>query len=179
MKTKKAFSSSILCGLSVLSLVLCGCSNVKENLGLEKEAPDEFAVIRRAPLEIPEQLVLPPPRPGMPRPQENAPVQEAKAAIFGSGQNATTEKSAAENAILQKTGSNQTASDIRAAVDTDAERLKDANKPVAQKLLGIVGQGGEEPSASVVNAEEEAERIQKNIKEGKPVTEGETPTVEE
>jgi len=42
-----------------------------------------------------------------------------------------------------------------------------------------LGLDGDQPSASIVNAKEESERLQQNEASGKPVTEGKTPTIEE
>ena len=58
---------------SVLSFVvgfatiagLSGCGDRSGNiLGFEKSAPDEFAVVKRAPLTLPPEYGLRPPRPG-------------------------------------------------------------------------------------------------------------------
>ena len=45
-------------------LALSGCSDAKEQLGLTRSAPDEFAVVKRAPLAMPPDYTLRPPRPG-------------------------------------------------------------------------------------------------------------------
>ena len=45
--------------------MLAGCSGgVQESLGLKKKAPDEFAVVRNAPLSLPPNFSLRPPKPG-------------------------------------------------------------------------------------------------------------------
>jgi len=45
--------------------------------------------------------------------------------------------------------------------------------------LGWTIGGSDEPESSVVDAKAEVERLQKNEEEGKPVTEGETPSKQE
>jgi hypothetical protein len=52
------------------ALVLSGCTNFKRAIGLEPTMPDEFEVEARAPLTIPPDFDLRPPKPGAPRPQE-------------------------------------------------------------------------------------------------------------
>lgn len=47
-----------------LAMAAAGCSGLKDNLGLEKKAPDEFAVVRNAPLSLPPNFNLRPPKPG-------------------------------------------------------------------------------------------------------------------
>ncbi len=174
------FSFTFLC-LAVLP-VLAGCSDVRDTIGLTKDAPDEFSVVRRAPLEIPPGLTaaaLPPPRPGMPRPQETAPSEDAREALTGSKSEVyAAEASASEDVLLQKTNADQTDPSIRRTLDKESEELKDVNKPVIQKLTGLA-KGESENSATIVDAQKEYERLKKNKEEGKPATEGETPYIEE
>jgi Protein of unknown function (DUF3035) len=48
---------------------LAGCDSVKQAIGLESVPPDEFAIETQAPLTIPPDFDLRPPKPGAPRPQ--------------------------------------------------------------------------------------------------------------
>ena len=59
---KHGIAISCLLFGAVLSLSACG--GTKEKLGLTKKAPDEFAVVRRAPLSMPPDYTLRPPTPG-------------------------------------------------------------------------------------------------------------------
>lgn len=159
------------------ALLLTGCSNPRESLGLNKKAPDEFAVVKRAPLSMPPDYKLHPPQPGAPRPQELTTSNAARETVFGtaaSGAKGTT----TDSVLLQKAGAESADPSIRRTVDAETAQLHDRNKPVAEKLLGIGGDK-DEPSASVVNAAEEAERLRKNETEGAPLTRGDTPTIEE
>lgn len=47
-----------------VALATAACSNVRDDLGLAKKAPDEFAVVRNAPLSLPPNFNLRPPKPG-------------------------------------------------------------------------------------------------------------------
>jgi hypothetical protein len=175
-----------LLAISLLSLVTAGCSanQVRDQLGLTRESPDEFSVVRRAPLEIPKELLsteetLPKPELGAARPQESAPDVVARQTLLGVEATQTPDQtSAADQAFLQKTGTLNSEKNIRARIDQETEKLHDRNKPVAERLLGI---GGSKytPSASVVNATEESKRLRENIAEGKSITDGETPSIEE
>lgn len=169
--------------IQILCLALLGlgaCSEAKEQLGLEKEAPDEFAVIKRAPLDLPPNYNLRPPRPGAPRPQEQATNKQAKEALFGNspGSQIHGTPSSAESVLLFQAGGNRADPAIRQKIDSETQELRDRNKPVAQKLFGIGGDP-DAVSASIVDAPEEAERIRQNIEDGKAVTEGNTPSIEE
>jgi len=50
--------------VAALAVGTGACSSLKDNLGLEKKAPDEFAVVRNAPLSLPPDYNLRPPKPG-------------------------------------------------------------------------------------------------------------------
>lgn len=158
--------------------VLSGCSSVKKQVGLEKTVPDEFRVVKRAPLTQPPDYVLRPPRPGAPRPQEQTTSDQAAQAVFGNAPVADTSAiTDGESALLNQAGSSIADPDIRQRVDSETEDLPEHKKPVAQRLLGIGGKDGD--AATVVNAKEEAQRLKDNAEKGKPVTEGETPSIEQ
>lgn len=169
--------------LSVIAfstLALSACDTAQEQLGLEKTAPDEFKVVKRAPLEMPPNFNLRAPAPGAPRPQEQRTVEQAKETVFGEAQAPTTEiqaRTAGEGALLQQAGAGYADPSIREKVDAETSEFKDRNKAVVDKLLDLGGSG--QASASVVDASKEAERLRKNKESGKPVTEGETPSIEE
>ncbi len=168
----------ILCDLSTSLIALGGCSGVRNSLGLDKDSPDEFAVLTRAPLEIPSNLTLPPPQPGMPRPQETSVSVKAQKAMFGSEKEASQGVSASEDMLLQKTGADQSDPNIRATVNKETAAMSERNKPVVQKLLKLGGEK-QDSSATVVDAKKEYERIKKNAEEGKDITDGDTPVIEE
>ena len=67
-----------------ICLGIGACSNLKKSLGMIRSAPDEFNVVARAPLGLPESLdEFPEPRPGAARPQELEPTAMAQHALFG------------------------------------------------------------------------------------------------
>ncbi|MFP4314060.1 MAG: DUF3035 domain-containing protein [Alphaproteobacteria bacterium] len=152
--------------LSVGAFGLAGCSSVKDQVGLSRSSPDEFMVVKNAPLAMPPDYTLRPPRPGAPRPQDVAASEAARATVFGAdSENAGSaqEQDGAENVLLQKAGSGQANPDIRSVVDQETARMKNENQSVANKLLGW---GDDEPKGEVINAKEEAERLkEKNIEQ--------------
>lgn len=168
------------CGFVLLT---AGCSQVKSELGLDRHTPDEFAVMQRAPLEIPADLTtLPKPQPGMPRPQDVTAKQQAQEVILGTPAKppaaqevaVSAKPSAAENALVNKIGGGTTDAQIRAKIANEKEDEKDT-RPVVKRIFGI---GSETVGSNVLDAQGEAERIQKAKKAGKPITEGETPSME-
>lgn len=189
--------------LTAAPLLLSACDRVKEEVGLTRREPDEFAVIKRAPLEIPPDLVaLPIPQPGAPRPQEPSAQAVAENALFGddimetatvdSGSElqpvipkrvppagtATTTQAAptqGEAVLLQTTGAAETKADIRKKVDEEAEDFSYEEQAVIDKLLDRK----RDASGSVIDPEAEAKRLQKVQAEGKPLTAGGVATVED
>ncbi|WP_419815957.1 DUF3035 domain-containing protein [Glacieibacterium sp.] len=85
--------------LSVVALSACGKGGLAN-----RGAPDEFAISRNAPLVMPPDFALTPPRPGEPRPltQDSSQTQAAQA-LFGPGVRVPP-KSASELNILDKAG---------------------------------------------------------------------------
>lgn len=145
--------------LPIVTLAIVGCSETKETLGLEKQAPDEFQVLKHAPLELPPNFTLRPPKPGAPRPQEQAPFVQAKQTVFGAETTQTSETTptSAEAALLQGAGATSTDPNIREKVDAEAKEFVDDNRPVAQKLLGVFGDDA--PKGRVIDPAEEMERL--------------------
>lgn len=142
------------------TLVLSACSDARERLGLVRSAPDEFKVVKNAPLEMPPSLQLPAPRPGAPRPQELAVAEQAKEVLLGEKTNQSAPISTAESALLQEAGADQSQEDIRFLIDSEEGLVDESSQSVAKRLLGIGGD--REEGDSVLNAEEEAERL-KNL----------------
>jgi hypothetical protein len=68
---------------SIAATSLGGCASVRQALGSEKLAPDEFRVVSKAPLVVPPEFNLRPPRPGEARPMELRADLQARTAVFG------------------------------------------------------------------------------------------------
>ncbi len=171
----------------ILLLLTSACSptNVRDRLGLSKSAPDEFAVVKRAPLEVSPEILngniaLPEPKIGTSRPQEKRPELVAQETLLGKTTKENNENSLsnADKFFLQKTGVDTTQKDIRTTINQETEGLYDRNKPVVERLFGFRG-SVHTPSATVVNSNEEAQRIRNNRANGKSIIDGETPSIEE
>jgi hypothetical protein len=147
--------------LSIAVAGLGACSGVRETIGLSRSAPDEFKVVKRAPLEMPNAFTLPPPRPGAPRPQETAIPKVVENALLGTSQQPAS-LSDGERALLQQTEAAQAAPDIRSTVDAETETLSEEGQSVTQKLLGM---GGLNKKSDVLDAKEEAKRLNSGTQE--------------
>lgn len=158
---------------------LAACSSAKEQLGLTKSAPDEFAVVKRAPLAMPPDYALRPPRPGAPRPQEMHPEDQARTAVFGAPVDTGDGFTKSEAAFLEQAGAFNAQPNIREAVDSETAAMAPKDQPVAKRLLNIGSDKKQEPATTVVDPKAEAERLRQNKETGQPVTAGETPSIEQ
>lgn len=167
---------AILC-LTVGALALSGCSSARRTFGLERTPPDEFAVVSRAPLSLPPEFKLQPPRPGAARPQEVGATQQAAATVFGG--NAATRASGAASSgeadLLTRAGASAADGDIRTKIDRESTSLAVADKRWIDSLLFWQKP---EPAGAIVDARKESQRLRENAAVGKPVTEGNTPVIE-
>lgn len=162
------------------TITLSACEGTKEQLGLTRQTPDEFAVMKRAPLEMPPEYKLRAPSPGAARPQEQQSKVQARTVIFGNGeQKSAAQPASGEAALLQQAGTDSAQPNIRATVDQETATLAPKEQPVAQKLLGLTLGKDKTAPATIVDAEAEAARLKKNRAEGKPATKGDTPSREE
>jgi len=158
---------------AALGLSACG-SSLSESLGYGKESPDEFAIVTKAPLVIPPDYSLRPPRPGAPSPRETSPHAVAQQALLGSsiGAGNADSRTAGEQTLLANAGAIGADSSIRELIDDETRALKHKDEKFLDDVL--FWQKPQEPNR-VVNAGAEAQRIRENQAQGRPVTEGETP----
>ncbi len=96
----------IICG-AAMALSACGKSGLAAH-----NAPDELAISRNAPLVVPQDFALTPPRPGAPRAAGQDAQGAAMEALFGPGVKVPP-KSPAEQQLLDKAGAAATDPAIR------------------------------------------------------------------
>src|ERR1700709_2481332 len=75
------FFSPLLLGGALVLLGGCNGDKMARTFGLSRDAPDEYTVTTRAPLWMPPDYNLRPPRPGAARPQEQSERQQAQEAL--------------------------------------------------------------------------------------------------
>lgn len=173
-----------IAGAVAMILALGACQGVRDQLGLTKQSPDEFKVVARAPLTLPPEFTLRPPEPGIPRPQEGTPAQQARQAIFRLEQPKAQPleqeirvdgRSRGELSLLKAAGADNIDPAIRRTIDSETQRLNAESDDFIDAL--VFWRKKEDPGL-VVDAAEEAKRLRENAALGKPVTAGETPTIE-
>jgi hypothetical protein len=88
--------------IAALGLAATGCSSVGKALGGGKNPPDEFAIVTKAPLTLPPDYALRPPRPGETRPQEKSTSERAQELLVGDA--SKTPPSQGELLLVQQVG---------------------------------------------------------------------------
>lgn len=177
--------------LLFLPLLLTACEDgaVRNTLGLNRPAPDEFTVVSRPPLSVPPEFTLRPPRPG--EEPRGVPMDE-KARSLLIGKPATTgdtvlEEPAVETAVtpvqssdalsggasslLKRAGGHTADESIRSKLHEDATTPRESS--AATTLMDQLS--GADKGEPVVDAKKEAERIRDNKDAGKAITEGDVP----
>jgi hypothetical protein len=162
----------VTCGMVLLSG--CSSNSLSRTFGLTRDAPDEYTVTTRAPLSMPPEYNLRPPRPGAPRPQEQSEREQAEEALvpqlaLSSPQSGT---SPGQAALLQQSGPAAPA-DIRSKVDQDA-RYAANNESFVDKLLYWRKPDTEQTQ---VDPQKEAQRLRQNAALGEGPDVGDTPII--
>jgi len=146
----------VLLAVLAAATAATGCASVSRAIGATKVAPDEFRVVTQAPLTLPPDYNLRPPRPGEPRPQELQPSEEARVALFGEqvGQAA----SQGERTLVAAAGAGAADPDIRDTIDFESQGVVRRNEGFVDRVLSFGGSSA--PRAAPLNAEEEARRLE-------------------
>ena len=178
MKTSAAFVSILV---SVMALT--GCEETKRVFGKTKEAPDEFAVYRRAPLSLPPDSDLRPPTPGVSRPQVVNPRDQARAALGLSAKKTDkvdlsksediTRLSNGERALLALTGANKANPQIRKLVEEKTADLYETNETFTDKMVFWRSKN----KGVALDPQKELKRIREAQSLGKPLNSKDIPSV--
>jgi hypothetical protein len=163
-------------GCALVLLGGCATGDLTRTFGLNRDSPDEYTVTTRAPLSMPPDYNLRPPRPGVPRPQEQSERDQAAAALvpqlaLGSPQG---DASPGQAALLQETGPAAPA-DIRAKVDQEANQSKE-DVGFINNLLSW----HKPPMQNVqVDPQKESQRLKENSALGAGPDVGDTPIIQQ
>jgi hypothetical protein len=181
---KIRLTPALLAGLAAIS-ALAGCSKVQNELGITRKPPDEFQVYSRPDLRVPPDFDLRPPQPGAPPAYAPDLNEEAASTVFRQGNNGRAvmsarniegaDRSVGEMALMDSAGTDRANPDIRTVVDREAGQLVLEDKQFADRLIFWQNQQGPE---TVIDPAAEAARLAGNRAGGRPITEGETPTIE-
>jgi hypothetical protein len=148
----------LLFGCATGLLLLSACSDeAKQDLGLIRTTPDEFAVVARAPLSVPPDYTLRPPVPGANRPMELSPKEDARQTVFGK-QDVGQSTSSPSGGFMDRIGTTQSNPNIRTLVDQESADGIEDDRTTIEKL-GIIGNS--DPDAGTpIDPVDEYQRLQ-------------------
>jgi Protein of unknown function (DUF3035) len=151
-----------LAALAGLALSLAGCDTIRSAAGITKQAPDEFAVVTKAPLIVPPDFNLRPPRPGAAPTNQVSPTGAAQAALFSDDPNAVQDSlgggySAEEKLILATSGGAVADHSIRQELASDEKSMEGSNQSFTDEVL--FGGGAKPDAGHPVNADAETQRL--------------------
>ena len=136
----------ILTGLGALALAACAGG---------KSAPDEFMISTTAPLTVPPDYALRPPKPGETRPQEKSTSDRAREVMLGDASAAPPSRG--ELALIQAAGALETDSNIRAILGAENGGRAEKDGSLANMILFWQVDGDEvDDSVAPLQVEDEA-----------------------
>lgn len=157
-------------------VILTACANeqsVKQQIGIGRNSPDEFTVIKRAPLSLPPDYNLRPPVPGAPPLAEQDTTLTAQQNILGTAVNTTS----ADQGFLERLGATTADPNIRATLEAENRALAEQQQSAVDRLINIANDKTPEPKDAVVDPKAERARIQTTLEEGAPINTGDVPVV--
>lgn len=162
------------------ALLVAACTGERAVFSEEKAAPDEFAVYSRAPLSLPPDFGLRPPKPGATRPQVIAPRNDAREALFGS-RPATQQRpveagrgngdlSPGMKALIRLSGGDRAEPNIRDLVNRETASLSGVgDEEIVDKILFWRDSGG--IKGAVLDPDAEERRLRRKKVEGESTIE--------
>jgi hypothetical protein len=147
--------------LLAAGLSLMSCDTIRNAAGITKQPPDEFAVVTKAPLIIPPDYNLHPPKPGAAPLNQASPTQTAQAALYSDDAASVAATidgnySQAEKMLLATSGAATADDSIRRVIAADNSNAEDTGTLTDSLLFGgSSAPVGDKP----VDADAEAARI--------------------
>ena len=205
-KMNRIFRSfPVICVLSCLAAfaVLAGCGgsgSLGTIIGVERKTPDEFAVVRRAPLTLPPDFSLRPPDPRGQRQQDLQTRDSAQDAVFGTNQASTLNQSlqdqtsvtglaaanqsssnqsasAGEQRLLELAGSEgDNSSAIRALIEQENAALAVLDEGLLENLI-FWRQNNQASESALIDPQEESRRVQESQVLGREISEDPAPVI--
>ncbi|MFS2318636.1 DUF3035 domain-containing protein [Maricaulis sp. D1M11] len=153
--TKRLTLLALMAGATALS----ACSSLSQQAGNGKVTPDEFRTVTIAPLTVPPEYNLRPPRPGEPRPEEVYPDQQARTALLGAS--AQFQGSDGEALLVANAGAGSADPFIRSIIDGESAAVVRKSGGFADRVLfWRDGESQPEVDQTALDPEAEAELLE-------------------
>lgn len=154
-----------------LGLALSACSALRDAANLNKASPDEFSVVTKAPLVIPPDFNLMPPKPGAEPTNQVQPTDSAETALYGDNTEVVAagikgDYSQEERYVLAKAGISSADPEIREHLASDQKAMLGANDSFTNDVL--FWKGPKKDDGTPVNADAAAKGLDRD-ESGQPV----------
>ena len=133
---------------SVLALGLSACAS--SNDGARQGVPDEFRVVKKAPLTVPPEYSLRPPELGTVRPPEVSQTNQDRIVAFGT--DIGVDASDIERMLIARAGAIAVSPTIRQTIDYDEAGLLRKGSTISDAVTGYSGSDDERAAAAEDNA---------------------------
>lgn len=155
---------------TILLLTAAGAALAAAACSSGPSTPDEFRVVRKAPLTVPPEYNLRPPAPGESRPQELSADAAARVAVFGSdiGRDATE----GEKMFVKQAGADAVERTIRSEIDYDTAKVLRKSRSFSDAILNFgrsPAEGGTVDPAAETARLEAVQRAETELTGGKPI----------
>ncbi len=127
-----ASTFKFVAAMGCVALMASGCGAGRA-IGAGKNAPDEFAIATKAPLVVPPDFALRPPRPGESRPQELSPSERAQQVLLGDA--GAAPPTVGEQLLLRKAGALGVDPSIRNVLNAENGGRAEKDRSLANQLL--------------------------------------------
>lgn len=156
-----------------LTASLSGCDTFRKATGSDKQSPDEFEVVTKAPLIIPPDFNLKPPKPGAPPTNQVSPTEAAQAALYNTDPATTAaampgNMSTGEKLLLAYAGAATADSSIRQIIAADSRNMQATDESFTDGLM--FWQKSAPATDPAVDADAEARRMQTQTPAAKPAS---------
>jgi hypothetical protein len=154
--------SSTYFRLALLGLgltALAGCQSLRDEAGLSRQAPDEFAVTTKAPLIIPPNFNLRPPAPGAAPLNQTDPTASAEVAMFNTEDPAIAAAqmqgnyTPGERMLLAHAGVQNADPTIRAQLQSDERNMQGADSSFTDRILGSPAKAAPQAKGSAASSD--------------------------
>ena len=142
--------------LTCIILLLNGCGEVKEKIGIIQKAPDEFQVYESKPLSVPPNFELRPPAEG-----EILNNEKDENIIFSNENNIDENLTLSDEILLISLGEKEIEKNIRKIIN-DENSIQEVNKSLLDKIINFepIFEVEKDKESESINAEEEKKRIE-------------------
>ena len=152
----------ILCLVLLAAPLLAACSDVRQVVGLGRNNPDEFMVVKNPPLAMPPEFELQPPDPTRRKPTQAQDANLLAATAVGADIVVEEVDSPGLSAFLTQAGAKDAQGDIRMTLDEENDGVVVKDPSVVDRLMFWKDQPVPDPT---VDAPAEAERVDEVIEE--------------